>query len=173
MGLTLEALAERTGVSRAMLSDIERGVKNPTLKVVCQIAEGVGCTVSQLLGEQLTDTIRVLRKAERQTLLDPQTGVERHLLAPALVQRGIEVLWYMIPPGQSTGVFPAHRPGVVEQLTVVQGQLRCSLHDQEERLEAGDSLFFPANLPHCFSNPGAEPCCYFLVIDSSQVGGAS
>ncbi len=56
LSLTLEALAERAGVSRAMISDIERDVKNPTIKVLSQIAEGLKCTVSSLLGEQPGNT---------------------------------------------------------------------------------------------------------------------
>ncbi|MBD2103378.1 helix-turn-helix transcriptional regulator [Leptolyngbya sp. FACHB-261] len=164
----MEALAEQTGVSRAMLSDIERGLKNPTIKVVSQIAEGLGCTVSQLIGEQTTDPVVLVRKAERQRLVDPETEVERSLLAPSLVRRGLELVWYQVPPGRSTGVFPAHRPGVVEHITVLQGQLHCSLAGRTEVLEVGDSIFFPANIAHSFHNPGSEPCHYLLLIDSSQ-----
>ena len=103
LGLTLEGLAERTGVSRAMLSDIERGRKNPTVKLLAAIAEGLGCTVSALLGEDggaPAEAITVVRRDERRRLVDPRSGVERHVLAPALLQRGVEVIWYEIPPGQ-------------------------------------------------------------------------
>lgn len=172
--LSLEALAERTGVSRAMLSDIERGVKSPTVRVVSQIAEGLGCTVSQLLGEQqpgAAHSFTVLRRSERRMLLDPQTGVERHLLSPDLLRRGIEVLWYTIPAGQDTGAFPAHRPGVEEQLTVVAGRMECSIGAQTVTLETGDSLWFQADLPHRLANPGTEPCHCLLIIDASRAQG--
>ncbi len=170
-GLTLEELAERTGVSRAMLSDIERGVKNPTIRVVVQIAEGFGCTVSQLLGEQAqkTETVIVTRHDERQILVDPHTGAQRHLLSPAFLQRGIEVIWYVIPP-QQTGSFPPHQPGVVEHITVVQGRLNCQLGDWQGTLASGDSVFFQANVPHDLHNPGPEPCYFFLLIDSGRAG---
>jgi transcriptional regulator with XRE-family HTH domain len=172
LGLTLETLAERTGVSRAMLSEIERGSKNPTIKVVCQIAEGLGCTVSQLLGEEVRtpETLQIVRQSDRQLLLDPHSGVERYLLSPTFHRRGIELLWYVIPPGQSTGTFPPHRAGVEEHITVVQGCLHCRLGTWEVTLEAGDSLSFPANLAHNFHNDGSESCQYFLVIDSSEIG---
>src|SRR4051812_33336787 len=91
--LTLEALAARAQVSRAMLSAIERGARNPTIKVLCQIAEGLHCSVSQLIGEQVAaepDDLTVVRTGERRRLIDPQSGVERHGLAPSFLRRGIE-----------------------------------------------------------------------------------
>lgn len=174
LNLTLEILAARTGVSRAMLSDIERGVKNPTIKLLSQIAEGLECTISSLLGEQpekVEQGIQIVRKAERRVLVDPHSGVERQLVAPALQQHGIEVVWYSIPPGQGTGAFPPHQPGVQEHITLVRGSLHCILGEQQVVLEVGDSVFFPANVIHEFYNPGPEPCYYFLIIDSSHKSG--
>jgi transcriptional regulator with XRE-family HTH domain len=171
MGMTLEDLAERTGVSRAMLSDIERGAKNPTIKIVCQIAEVFGYTVSQLLGEDdpTGKTAIVTRRGDRQILVEPRTGVERHLLAPPFVQRGLEIIWYVIPP-QQFGSFPAHRTRTMEHITVVKGSLKYSLDEEEGTLDEGDSISFAADVSHDFYNPGTEPCCFFLVIDSTQVG---
>lgn len=167
LNLTLENLAERSGVSRAMLSDVERGLKSPTIKVLSQIAEGLQCNISELLDEQaiVTERLQILRQEERQVLVDTRSGVERHLLAPAFLQRGAEILWYLIPPGQSTGNFSPHRPGSAEHLTVAQGCLEGRIDGQEVRLEKGDSLFFYADTEHEFYNPGPEPCGYFLVID--------
>lgn len=113
LGITLETLAKRTGVSRAMLSEIERDAKNPTIKVVCQIAEGLGCTVSQLLGEaeEPTHVMQVGRYGDRQILVDAHSGVERHLLSPAFQRRGIEVLWYLIPPVKARERSHRTKPG--------------------------------------------------------------
>ena len=176
LGLTLEALATRAQVSRAMLSAIERGTKNPTIKVLCQIAEGLACSVSQLIGEhdaELPADLMVVREDARTRLIDPRSGVERHNLAPSFQRRGIEVLWYMIPPGRGTGAFPPHRLGVEEHITVVQGRLHCRLGGQELWLEAGDSIAFQAQLTHAFHNPGPAPCHYFLIIDASRLGPSS
>jgi len=104
-GLTLEALAAGSGVSRAMVSDIERGVKNPTIKVVSQIAAALDLSVSDLLEERLpaaAQGLSLVRVGERRVLVDPQSGVERHVLAPTFQRHGIEVLWYTIPPGACT-----------------------------------------------------------------------
>jgi transcriptional regulator with XRE-family HTH domain len=166
LGLTLEALAERTGVSRAMLSEIERGAKNPTIRVVVRIAEALGCSVSQLLGEQpspAADRTTVVRREERRTLVDPRTGVERQSLSPSLLRRGAEVVWYVIPPGRCAGPFPPHPPGVEEHITVVRGELRCRLAGREIELREGDAVSFPADVEHEFRNAGAGPCQYILV----------
>jgi transcriptional regulator with XRE-family HTH domain len=172
LGLTLDGLAERSGVSRAMLSEIERGAKNPTIRVVAQIAEGLGCTVSALLGEPAPPAgeAEVVRAAERRTLVDPRSGVARHALSPATQRRGLEVLWYDLPAGADTGDFPPHRPGVEEQLTVVRGALDCRIGDRRLSLETGDSLWFRADVAHGFRNRGEEPCAYVLLIDSTRAG---
>ena len=166
LGLTLGAMAERTGVSRAMLSEIERGTKNPTIRVVVEIAGAFGCSVSDLIGEQprsATDLPTIVRREERHTLVDPQTGVERQSLSPALLRFGAEVVWYVIPPGQSAGPFPAHPPGVMEHITVMHGALRCHLADHDIELRKGDAVSFRADVEHEFFNNGAEPCRYLLV----------
>jgi transcriptional regulator with XRE-family HTH domain len=170
LSLTLNELAERAHVSRAMLSDIERGAKTPSIRVVCQIAEALDTPVSRLLGEQpaAPEAISVARAADQRRLIDPHSGVERRLLAPAFLRRGIEVVWYVIPPGQKTDIFPAHRHGVAEQITVIQGRLRCYLGAQEVTLDAGDSVAFNADVPHDFHNVGPEPCHYLLLIDSAH-----
>ncbi|MGI8508849.1 MAG: helix-turn-helix domain-containing protein [Gemmatimonadaceae bacterium] len=176
-GITIEGLASGSGVSRAMVSDIERGVKNPTIKVVSQIAAALDLSVSDLLDERSAEAasgLSILRAGERRVLVDPESGVERHVLAPTFQRHGIEVLWYTIPPEQSTGNFPPHQVGVEEHITVVQGRLHALLGlgngKREVTLERGDSMAFQADLTHEFRNLSAEPCHYFLIIDASRAG---
>jgi transcriptional regulator with XRE-family HTH domain len=171
LGMTLDALAEKSHVSRAMLSDIEREAKSPTVRTMTQIASGLGCTVSELLGEpapQPGQDAQVLRKSQRQILVEPQSGVERHLLSPSLMRRGIELNWLVVPPGESTGVFPPQPPGTIEHITVVRGTLRCRLGTNEVVLEEGDSLTFPADVEQVFSNREKKPARCLLLIDSSR-----
>jgi quercetin dioxygenase-like cupin family protein len=117
--------------------------------------------------------VEVVRHGQQSVLVDPQTGVERRLLVPAFVRRGIEILRYTIPAAGVTGAFPPHRSGVHEHVTVVTGSVVCCLGQESIRLEAGDSVSFPANVVHSFRNPRDETCEYFLVIDSSRVDTAS
>ncbi len=166
LGLTLEALAARAEISRAMLSEIERGTKNPTIRVVVRIAGALDCSVSELLGEptpSTTERTTIVRRADRRTLVDPRTGVERQSLSPSLLRRGAEVVWYHIPPGSCAGPFPPHPLGVEEHITVVRGELRCHLAGRQIDLREGDAVSFPADVEHQFRNVGAEPCQYFLV----------
>ena len=168
-GWTLEGLAERTGVSRAMLSEIERGTKNPTIRVVGQIAAGLGTTIAELIGEAVPatpQTPQIVRAATRQTLVDPQTGSVRQDLAPGYLRLGVEVLWFTLPPGASTGILPARPDGTVAHLTAVRGALHCLLGGDEVALDTGDALFCYLDRPHTFANPGDGPSEYLLIIDS-------
>ena len=167
-GLTLEGLAARCGVSRAMLSEIERGAKTPTIRVVGQIAAGLGTTVARLIGEEPEGDERapvVVRAAERRTLVEPQTGAVRQELAPAYLRHGVEVLWCSLPPGGTTGTLPAQRPGAVEHVTVVRGALRCRIGGREVALGPGDAVFYNADVPRAFGNPGDDGCEYLLIGD--------
>src|SRR5690242_19646855 len=118
-GLTLEALAEKSGVSRAMLSDVERGAKSPTIRIVAQIAQALDCTVSHLLGEPPPvphqPAVQVVRRKERAVTVEARTDVERHLLAPSFVRRGVEVLMYSIP-GNSRTSLPVRPQGTEAHL---------------------------------------------------------
>jgi transcriptional regulator with XRE-family HTH domain len=170
-GMTLDALAEKSHVSRAMLSDIERDAKSPTIRVITQIAAGLGCTISELLGEptpQREPDVQIVRKSQRQVLVEPQSEVERHLLSPSLVRHGIEINWFVVPPGQTTGMFPPQPPGTLEHLTVVRGTLRCRLGTNEIVLEEGDSVTFPADVTQVFTNNEKKPARCFVVIDGSR-----
>ena len=171
LGLTLEALAEKSHVSRAMLSDIEREAKSPTIRVISQIAAGLDCTISELLGEpepKQQPALQLVRKSQRQILVEPRSGVERHLLSPSLVRHGIEISWIVVPPGQSSGVIPPQAPGTVEHITVVRGSLRCRLGANEVVLAEGDLLTFPGDVEQVFSNHDKKPSRGLLVIDGSH-----
>src|SRR5215216_5501483 len=96
-GLTLEALAERSGVSRAMISKVERGEKNPTLIVAAKVAEGLGVSLSQLVGIDERREVVVVPRARRMIMRDPGTGLERQLLSPSF--GGIEFIKNVVPEG--------------------------------------------------------------------------
>ena len=167
LGLTLEQLSDKCGVSRSMLSEIERGAKNPTIQVACQIAEALDTTLSYLLGEQQTQTSVVIRREQRLIYHDESSGFERHLLSPSTGITGIEFILNVVPPGKESGLFPPHKPGVKEFIVVAKGQLRVMLGEEScWDLDEGDSMYFEAHLPHRCVNIGEEACEYYLVIDS-------
>jgi transcriptional regulator with XRE-family HTH domain len=170
-GLTLEALAEKSGVSRAMLSDVERGAKSPTVRIVAQIAQALDCTVAHLLGEPPPvphqPAVQVVRRKERTVTVEPRTDVERHLLAPSFVRRGVEVLMYAIP-GNSRTSLPVQPPGAEAHLTVTRGMLVCKLGAQEVKLDDGDSVQFDADVEQTFINNEKKPCRFFMVVDAAR-----
>ncbi|MFP3918652.1 XRE family transcriptional regulator [Lysinibacillus telephonicus] len=170
-GLTLEELASRSGVSRSMLSMIERGEKNPSIQVASQIAEGLDVTISYLLGEHQSKEVYVIRSEQQLVYKDESTGIERHLLSPSFPSKGVEFILNIIPPKQETGVFPAHKSGVKEYIYVALGKLQIELGNDSETyvLEKGDSIYFEADVTHRFINLSEGECHYYLVIDSNHV----
>jgi transcriptional regulator with XRE-family HTH domain len=165
-GMTLEVLAGRSGVSRAMISKLERGEKNPTLVVAAKVAEGLGVSLSQLVGVEEKREVVVVPKERRMVVRDPDTGFERQLLSPSFGGRGIEFIKNVVPRGSGSGEFPPHRRGVEEYVVVERGRLRAILGGEEYLLEEGDALYFEADVPHRFDNAGEGECSFYLVVDS-------
>ena len=165
-GLTLEQFAERSGVSRAMISKLERGEKNPTLVVAAKLAEGFGVTLSQLVGMEERQEVVVVPREKRMVMRDPETGFERQLLSPSFGGRGVEFIRNVVPEGSTSGEFPPHRRGVEEYVVVEKGNLRAIIGGEEHSLREGDALYFEADVSHRFDNAGDGGCSYYLVIVS-------
>ena len=162
-GLTLEELAEHSGVSRAMISKVERGEKNPTLVVAAKVAEGLGVTLSEILGVEERREVVVVPRERRMIMRDPETGFERQLLSPTFAGRGVEFVRNVVPEGSTSGEFPPHRRGVEEYVVVEKGRLKAVIGGEEHLLEKGDALYFEADASHRFDNAGDGTCSYYLV----------
>lgn len=165
-GLTLDMLAGRSGVSRAMISKLERGEKNPTLVVAAKLAEGLGVTLSRLAGAEERGEVVVVPRDQRMVMSDPETGFQRQLLGPVFGNRGVEFVRNVVPEGSTSGEFPSHRKGVEEYMVVERGELKAVLGGREYLLQEGDALYFEADVPHRFENAGSGECSYYLVINS-------
>lgn len=166
-GFTLEELAGRAGVSRAMISKLERGEKNPTLVIAARLAEGLGVSLSRLAGVEERREVVVTPRERCMVLRDPETGFERQSLSPTFAGRGVEFVRNVVPEGSTSGDFPAHRKGVEEHIVVEKGELRATLGAEEYVLREGDALYFEADVPHRFDNAGRGECAYYLVISSA------
>jgi transcriptional regulator with XRE-family HTH domain len=167
-GLTLEDLAERSGVSRAMLSKLERGEKNPTLVVAARIAQGLDTPLTSLLGVDEERRRVVVTPRERQAVFrDSETGFERHVLSPPFERRTVELVRHVIPEGASSGDLPPYRRGVEKHLVVERGRLEVTIGGESYRLGVGDALFFEADVTHRFANAGRGTCSYVLVVSAS------
>ena len=162
----MDELAGLSGVSRAMISKLERGEKNPTLVVAAKLAEGLGISLSTLAGMEERHEVIVVPRDRRMVMRDPETGFERQLLSPNFVGPGVELVQNKIPPGSTSGEFPPHRKGVEEHVVVEHGSLKAILGGDEYLLDEGDAMYFEADIPHRFDNTGDVECTYYLVIST-------
>ena len=165
MELSLRNLAERSGVSAPMLSQVERGETSPTLAVAERIAGGLELTLSQLLRLDETDGVSVVRVADRRRGGGPRHRYE--VLTPPLPGLRAEVSLHSLAPGASTGERgdpPMHEPGSRETAVVLSGRLRLACAGVTHDLGPGDAVTFDADLPHHFENPGEEEARFHAVV---------
>jgi len=163
-GLSLQGLETRTGVSRSMLSEVERGGKVPTVLVLARIATGLDTSVARLLGEERAARVVVQRRHEQHRAEDP-SGWERRILSPVLPGVEFELMRTTIPAGVDAGEFAPHAPGSREYLAVERGTLRLTLDDVTHRLRAGDSVYYDGDCRHAFANDGPGDCVYYLAME--------
>lgn len=161
-GLTLDALAERTGVSKAMLSKIERGATNPTVNIAARVARGLGVSLAELAGVEERRSALKVPASRRLAFDDPETGVTRHIF-PALAGGALEFLHLTLPPGSSTGDLPPHRTGSETYIVVDRGQLQAHVGDEHFVLQEEDVLYFGGDVAHRFTNTGTSECHCFVI----------
>jgi len=167
--LSLQALEARTGVSRSMLSEVERGSKAPTVLVLDRIATGLDTSIARLLGQERQARVIVLRRPEQNAAIDP-TGWERRILSPVLPGVEFELMRTTIPPGVDAGDFAPHAPGSREYLAMERGTLRLTIDGTPHTLHAGDSIYYAGDCWHGFANPGRVTCAYYLAMELAQHG---
>jgi transcriptional regulator with XRE-family HTH domain len=167
--LSIEQLATLSGVSRSMISKIERCEAVPSTTILSKLAEALGVTFSRLMSAPVEPEILVIPAARQPVLRDEESGYVRRCLSPVLPGRGVDWVLNTLPAGSATGEFTAHRHGVEEYIYVLSGRLGVRIGDKSVTLEAGDSLYFEADALHAFANIGRSPCEYFLIIDSSRL----
>ena len=165
MGLSLRDLAERSGVSAPMLSQVERGETSPTLAVAAKIAAGLDLTLSQLLRLDEGEHVVVSRAGERRR--SERGGHRFEELTPPLPGQRADVSLHTLAAGATTGGPgdpPIHEPGSRETAVVLAGGLALVVDGTRHDLAAGDSVTFDADLPHHFENDGEEQTRFLAVI---------
>jgi len=164
-GLTLDELGAEAGVSRATLSNIERGEHSPSLAAAIKVARALGLSLAQLLEVEDRRPVVVLERGQRLVFRDSATGIERELLSPAFGGRGIEFIRATMPPGAATDDLPPYQPAIDKFLLVEQGALRVVVGETPYSLGEGDSFYFRADNTHRFENAGDGVCRYVAVLD--------
>jgi transcriptional regulator with XRE-family HTH domain len=167
MGLSLRDLAERSGVSAPMLSQVERGETSPTLAVAEKIAAGLELTLSQLLRLDEGQHVAVSRAGARRRF--ERGGHRFEELTPPLPGQRADVSVHTLEPGASTGGRedpPMHEPGSREIALVEAGHVVLDIDGERHDLAAGDCVTFDADLPHHFENPGPEAAALLAVVSA-------
>ena len=165
MGFSLRDLAERTGVSAPMLSQVERGETSPTLAVAGRIASGLDLTLSQLLRLDEDEHVVVIRRGEGRAR-ERGGHVLEELTHPLPGQRA-DVSRHRLEAGATTGGRadpPLHEPGARETAVVLAGELTLLVAGDEHVLSAGDAVTFDADLTHHFANRGRNPAEFIAVV---------
>ena len=169
MDLSLRDLAERSGVSAPMLSQVERGETSPTLQVATRIAAGLELRLSQLLRLDEDGAVTIVRRGERR---NGPTGVPGHsyeILTPPLPGQRAELSRHTLAPGSVTGGPgdpPMHEPGARETALVQSGTVILYCDGQRYELLDGDCVTFDADLKHHFENPGPEEAVLLAVLSA-------
>jgi transcriptional regulator with XRE-family HTH domain len=167
MQLSLRDLAERSGVSAPMLSQVERGETSPTLAVAERIAGGLELTLSQLLRLDETDGVAVVRRERRRHGGAGASGHAYEIVTPPLPGLRAEVSEHTLAPGAATGGPddpPMHEPGSRETALVLSGRLRLVCGGVGHDLAEGDAVTFDADLPHHLENPTDAPTRFVAVV---------
>jgi XRE family transcriptional regulator, regulator of sulfur utilization len=165
MGLSLRDLAERSGVSAPMLSQVERGETSPTLAVATRMAAGLELSLSQLLRLDERSHVVVSKAGDRRVRKRDRHSVEE--LTPPLPGQRADVSMHSLEAGGATGGPndpPLHEPGSRETAVVIEGSATLFIDGVRHELEAGDAVTFDADLPHHFENEGIDPAHFLAIV---------
>lgn len=162
-GWSLEALANASGVSRSMLSEIERSTANPTLVVTWRIAKAFGLGISELVEPSGgTPSIQVVRADDRAQVFRADKRHQVRTLSPLTLEKDIEFYEIRLPPKGDLSS-QAHVMGTRELVVVASGEVEIASGTDTKVLRVGDSALFRADLPHALVNTGAGEAVLYLV----------
>ncbi|WP_306143352.1 helix-turn-helix domain-containing protein [Roseibium sp. MMSF_3412] len=160
----LEELAERSGVSRATLSRIERGDTSPTAVVLGQLARAFGITMAELFGFGAPVGDARIARSDQPLWEDPATGFRRRSVSPASGGFRGSVVEGELPPGATISYSVPPLPDLEHHLVLLEGALVMTIGDERHDLSPGDCLRFRLNAPNAYHAPGPKPARYLLTV---------
>jgi transcriptional regulator with XRE-family HTH domain len=163
--LTLDDLATASGVSRAMISRIERGEASPTASLLARVCAALALSLSAFFAEE-GEASPLCRRQEQQVWRDPETGYLRRSVSPPGTASDVDIVDVEFPAGARIG-FPPHAAssGMAQHIWLFDGELEMTTGETVYRLHPGDCLFMPVAEGHVFHNPGNKPARYCVVLD--------
>ena len=169
-GATLDQLAQRSGVSRSMISLIERGASSPTAAVLSKLAAALEVPLAALFDAAPASATPspLARHADQSRWTDPASGYQRRHLTPTGLGAPLELVEVTFPARQSVTFdnatrLPAHL-APHQQLWLLEGRMTLTVGSQTWQLAAGDCLAMAVNQPIVFTNPGDRPARYVLAL---------
>lgn len=163
-GLSLAALAERSGVSRSNISLIERGESSATATVLDRLTAALGITLAALFDPPAAEPMPLRRAEDQLTWTDPVSGYVRRNLSPA-VDSTLGLVEVRFPPGQRVAYDTAARDvDVHQQVWIIEGSMEVTVGDTRWTLVAGDCLAMLLDRPIAFHNPADKPARYLVAL---------
>ncbi|WP_455269390.1 helix-turn-helix domain-containing protein [Rhizobium herbae] len=168
--MTLDDLATRAGVSRAMISRIERGEASPTAQLLARLCSALGTTLSRFFADGETAGEPLSRKKDQRIWRDPETGYLRRSVSPDGTGSPVDIVEVEFPPGARV-VFEQQQfdAGLTQHLWLFEGKLTMTAGEETHVLAAGDCLFMRLAEAHIFHNPHGAPARYAIILNRSKV----
>ncbi len=151
LGWSLDTLASKAGVSKAMLGQIEREESSPTVGILWKIATGLEISFSTLLDSSQHKAKKKLFTANTQNLVSDTDGIEAYTLIPFTPSMGFELMVVSLA-ANSTHISSPHAVGVVEHVIPLTAAVEIGVNKRWSKVEVGQALRFPADLPHSYRN---------------------
>jgi transcriptional regulator with XRE-family HTH domain len=164
--LSLATVAERAGVSKSLVSQIERDIASPSIDTLRQLASALRVPTFSLLLEE-DGGHKVIRRGQRRVVTYPGTKVVREVLSADLTGKMV-LLWATFPPGESTPDQPGRHIGE-ESVVVIRGSIDVVIGGASTHLDAGDSMTFDPDVPHRFCNLSGEPTEIIVAISPPHI----
>ena len=163
-GWTLDQLAERSGVSRRMIVNVEAGTSNASIATMLRLATALRVTLADLVAPHAFDeTIVVTRSVGREALWRGDSGGSAVLVAAADTPDMLELWDWTMSPGERYES-EAHRPGTRELLHVRSGQVRLTVAGELQQLSVGDAASYAADVPHAYANAGRGTARFTMTV---------
>jgi transcriptional regulator with XRE-family HTH domain len=148
--LSLDEVARLTGVSKAMLGQIERGKSNPTVSTLWKIATGLKISFSLFIDEDQED-LKVIDQKDISPIIEDNNRMKLYPIFPFDANKGFEIFTIELEPG-CNHISTPHNEGVEEYIIVTEGQIEININSKKFILEKGNSMRFMANSPHSYKN---------------------
>ncbi|WP_406676808.1 cupin domain-containing protein [Neomoorella carbonis] len=164
-GMSLKDVAEKTGLTSSFLSQVERDLADPSITSLRKIAEALDIPIFYFLLNH-EDHSPVVRKDQRKVLRFPRSHLTYELLSPDL-NRKMEVMMGRLEPGAASCDEPLAHPGE-ECIVVLEGIMEIDIGGEVYRLEAGDSIYYYASIPHKLWSAGNKDLVFISAITPPQ-----